>query len=1338
LRYLASAAERPTEPHADRAAAALLLVDISGFTPITASAVGRGPQGTEQLSRSFNAYLGQIIDVIWEHGGDIAKIVGDALIPQWLATDEDLPSATRRAAACALAIGELGDHEEDGVRLSVKVGLVAGDISEMHVGGQDGRWLFLVTGPALRQLSEVQALLVTGDVVASSAAWPLISDRFVGQPLRDGNVRIRSTGQQPLAPAAEPVLLDATHEAAVRGYIPQVLLSRVDAGQQDWLAEMRRTSIVFVNVRGMTDDAADALHAVDRLAKASQRVAARYDGWPKEVTMDEKGTTLTLVFGVPPFTHEDDASRAVAAAIALESEIRGLGLNAGVGIASGPTFCGPAGNRKRQDFAMLGSHVNLAARLMQAAEDGAVLCDSETQAEARSSQTFDRLPAYVLKGLGTPTDVYRVLVAGAGSELSSGMVDRSAELAGATAALEDLVAGRGGLVIVEGDPGIGKSRVVTEWSDRARRLDVLAFTGRASEIDDATQYHAWRSIFEGLLDLETVTDRSSRSKRVQQLLKSAGVNAELAPLLSPILSLDLPDSDLTAQMSGEVRADNTLDMFIALLRQASLAGPLMIALEDVHWLDSASWQLVLRARTELPQLLFVMTTRPVADPPSETAANVRTAATLVRLAALSRQDAVTLAARRSGATQLDDAVATLVHERAEGNPLFIEQLTYAMRDAGQVVIDHGVLRSVGGDNGLTSAGIPDSVQRVITSRIDKLPPTQAMTLKVASVIGQRFAVRTLADIHPLSNDPEALKAELETLGRLGLVAPAPGPEESFEFRHKITQEVAYNLMAPAQSRQLHRLVAEWYERVYADDLSPFFAFLAHHWQKADIPARAVDYLELAGFAALRTFANEEAIQFLAEARDLDASAGLSSEPTRRARWLLALGEAYVHLSRYREGRETLEQGLQLLKRSPPQARGTKTLSLIGQIARQVGHRVGLYSVRRLSDEQRAELVAVCRAYERLAEAAYYDGDTVLALYSSIRILNEAEASRSAPEIARGLAGTGVLFGLAPLHRVARSYLGRAELELNNTDDATTHEIVRIVIGFYGVGTGSWETAREQFNSVRSTARRIGDRRRLLDAVSNLLETACLQGSVRTALDLADEVIGLARARGDSRFEADALVGRAFALLEMDRPEEALSSLDEVREIALRAQDLPIELRIKLQGLLALVNIARNDRIAATIAADEAMRLTQGQRPAYFGTYFGYVGPATVYLAELESGASPEVRAKAEDAIKRLKAFANVFPIGQPRYGVLAGRREWLLGDQGKAQSHWRNALDVATDLSMGYEQGLAHFELGSHLPEGDPERSRHLDAARQALTSEGAVRLMTMIAAAIGSGLLGS
>ena len=1087
LQFVASSSAGSSEAHVDRVPAALLLIDVAGFTPMTASATERGAAATEQLSKSFNAYLGQIIDVVTEHGGDIAKFVGDALIPQWLAKDGDLPGATKRAAACALAIGRLGDYEDSGVRLSAKVGLVAGETAQMHVGGLDGRWLFLVSGPALRQLSRVQAQLLTGDVIASAAAWPLIADRFVGEPLSDGNVRVRSSGP-PVAPtSAATGTLTAVHEHAIRGYVPQVLLSRLDAGQQDWLAEMRRTSVVFLNVRGMTGESADALMAVDRLAKAAQQVSARFDGWPKEVTMDEKGTTLTLVFGVPPFTHEDDAARALAAGIALEAEISGQGLEAGVGVATGPTFCGPAGNARRQDFALIGAHLNLAARLMQAAESGTLLCDGETYAAARGTQTFERLPPYVLKGLDSPTDVYRVSVSHGVEPRIAGLVDRTSELATASAKLEALVNGVGGLMVLEGDPGIGKSRVTTEMTNRARSMGIRALLGRASDIDDSTQYHAWRDILEELLELSSVKDRSARTAVVRQQLDHAGISSDFAPLLSSVLSLDLADSELTAQMSGEVRADNTAEAVVALLRGRAKVAPVLITIEDVHWLDSASWQLVLRARTDLPEILFVLTTRLVAEEPSDTAATLRDAATLVRLEPLSLVDTEILAAQRSGASHLDDAVAALVYERAEGNPLFIEQLTYAMRDRGQVVVDHGILKSAASGTPLNADAIPDSVQRVITTRLDQLPPSQALTIKAASVIGQRFAVRTLADVHPVSTTMEELSQQLEALSRLGLIGAAQAATPSFEFSHKITQEVAYNLMPSAQSKQLHRKVAEWYERDYAEDLSPFYAFLAFHWRHADDLHRSVNYLELAGLGALRSFANEEAIEFLTQARDLDAASRLDSEPATRARWLLALGEAHVNLSRYREGREHLEQGLALMKKSPPSVRGTRSLSLVGQIARQATHRVGLRSVRNLSDDDRAVLVAVSRAYERLAEAAYYDGDTALALYSSIRILNEAENSGSAPEIARGLAGTGALFGLAPLHRVARSYLKRAEAQLAQVDDATTHEIVRIVIGFYLVGTGSWDAAREQFNTVRSVARRIGDRRRLLDALGNLLE-----------------------------------------------------------------------------------------------------------------------------------------------------------------------------------------------------------------------------------------------------------
>src|SRR5438034_1102397 len=318
---LAASDHAHDQPHAERFPAALLVIDITGFTGLTAAALRGGPAGTERFSRSVNAYLGQIIDIVIAHGGDISKIVGDALLPVWPARDGDLAAAAHRAARCGLAIAsELGDLEVAGdIRLSAKVG----------------------------------------------------------------------------------------------AYIPPVSLARLDAGQADWLAELRRTTAVFVNVRGVANDTPDAIQLLHQVTVAAQRVFGRYDGWLKELTMDDKGTTLVGAFGVPPFSHEDDPGRAINAALEVQSEIRELGLRAGVGVATGPAFCGPFGNAKRRDFAILGQNMNLAARLMQAADDDGVLVDGDTHAgsadrQTLERQTFERLAAFVLKGLTTPIDVYRV------------------------------------------------------------------------------------------------------------------------------------------------------------------------------------------------------------------------------------------------------------------------------------------------------------------------------------------------------------------------------------------------------------------------------------------------------------------------------------------------------------------------------------------------------------------------------------------------------------------------------------------------------------------------------------------------------------------------------------------------------------------------------------------------------------------------------------------------------------------------------------------------------------------------------------------------------------------
>ena len=1330
LDYVASLPTLPSEPSAESFRAALLLIDITGFTQITSAAIRRGAAGTEQLSRSLNTYLGQIADLITEHGGDIAKIVGDALIPIWPATDEDLATVTRRAAVCGLEIAQrLGELEvEPNLRLSLKVGLCAGEIEATHVGGLDGKWLFLITGSGVAQLSIIEEVLQTGDVIASPQAWDLISDRFVGQRLEAGHLRLTANRHEPSVRPLRPLSIPVEKEHSVRAYVPDVLLSRLDAGQAAWLAEFRRTTVVFANVLGIGDVTADTLQLLQGITQQAQRVIGRYGGWLKEITMDDKGTTLVACFGVPPFTHDDDPARAVDTAVALQASLRDLGVTAGVGVATGPTFCGPVGNATRRDFAMLGGHVNLAARLMLASGGDAVLCDAPTHDTARGRRDFERLPAFVLKGMAGPTDVYRVATAAATS-VEHPMVDRTAERAAAGKAMEALAAGEGGIVTVEGEPGIGKSRLAYEWLRQAHEHGVTTLVGAGSDIDDSTPYHAWRPIFAALLGLDGIKDPTTRKARLLDRLGGNDDSIRLSPLLGPILSVDLPDNDSTAQMTGAVRGDNTRDLLSALIGEGAARGPLMLVIEDAHWLDSASWFLLTQVRREVPSALLLVTMRPTEEIPADPEGILSVAPTRLRLAPLSPQDAVTLAAERTGAAELAGPVATLVRERAEGNPLFIEQLTYAMRDAGRIVVDHGLLRPAAGAETLDSAPIPDTVQRVITARLDHLSPGQAMTLKVASVIGPRFALRTLQDIYPLPGEADRLLDHLQALTRLDLVAPVTAaPEPTYEFRHKITQEVAYELMPPAQSKDLHRALAEWYERSYAEDLSPFHAFLAYHWRKAGLPGQAVDHLEQAGLQALRTFANDEVIDFLEQAISLDGET--SSEPnlSRQARWHLQAGDAFVQLSRYREGRDHIEVGLRLMRRTAPASGWQQIVSLIAELVRQALRRAGVIRrVRALTDAERDELVAVSRAYERLAEAAFYGGEPLLALYCAIHILNVAEASESPPEIARGLAGTGALLGLVPWPRVAESYVRRALAELGRVEDLTTHEIVGIVVGFYYVGVGTWEAAREQFRTVRKIARRLGDRRRVEDSLSNGMELETMQGSFAAGAQLADELITTASARNDRRFHAEGLVGKGYCALQMGDADTALQSCTDFREIVADESYLTDELRTKSQGLLALIHLGRGDWAQARAASDEAMRLTR-DRPTYAGTFIGYVGPAEVYLEawERDQPFRDEPRRSAE-AIARMKRFAGVFPVGRPRWAILEGRRSWLAGRRGRALRLWRSALATATKLEMPYEQGLAHYEIGRHLDANDPDRAVHLESAREVFGGIQAARALAAL-----------
>ena len=385
------------EPKGEQFAAAVLFADISGFTALTERLARTGPGGVEELTELLNGCFGQLVRLVVDHGGDVVKFAGDALLALWPA-DEDLPGVTARAASCGLAMQQVLRASElaAGMRLSVRVGVGAGQVSDAHLGGVRGRWEFVVGGSAVAQACSAEQLGRPGDVVLSAEAVDQVGERCVGEPVPTGPGRapgLRVTVVQPLTPVTP--LVGAARQAAgavLRGYVPGAILARLDAGQSAWLSELRHLSVLFLRLPDLDDITPGRLRQANDLVCEVQEALYEYEGSVNKLGVDDKGATMVAAFGLPPVAHEDDGVRAVRAALGIQAQLRRHRVRYAIGIATGRAFCGSVGSDLRREYTMIGGVVNRGARLMQTALDD-VVCDahdpsgSGSQARLRATAT---------------------------------------------------------------------------------------------------------------------------------------------------------------------------------------------------------------------------------------------------------------------------------------------------------------------------------------------------------------------------------------------------------------------------------------------------------------------------------------------------------------------------------------------------------------------------------------------------------------------------------------------------------------------------------------------------------------------------------------------------------------------------------------------------------------------------------------------------------------------------------------------------------------------------------------------------------------------------------------
>jgi class 3 adenylate cyclase len=1370
-------------PFAERFQAAVLFADITGFTALTEQLASQGPDGAEAISRILNDYFSQLIETIHIYGGDVVKFAGDALLAIW--KDAEPNELALHAASCALTIQQkLHNYSPaEGVSLTLRIGLGQGELAAAHVGGMMRRWEFVITGDPVTQASLSELKAEPGQVVVSNeiqvhlaniarverdvlvsldAPTPLTSPRF--EPQNGGNEGGGGQGSQ-----FDLSALGAAVDA-LRTYIPGAILNRLAAGQASWMAELRRVTVLFINlpefgqaatVAPAPDVQAGRLFGAQMVMRTLQETIYRYEGSVNKISVDEKGVTLLAAFGLPPVAHEDDGARGVLAAMEVVERMKTLGLGCHVGITSGRVFCGAIGNATRREYTIVGQVVNLAARLVATAirmkrDDVSILCDKSTWEAARVRVGFETLEPVSVKGIEQPVAIFRPLQRLNTSNRSvSRFVGRLPERAMLAEGFESLRSGQGSVVIIEGEAGIGKSRLVEDLLQNATRENLMLLVGAGDSIEKSASYHAWRPVFRQLFNLENVMDGMEAGHQGMVALTVAQSEAVLAefrarlpdmvqwaPLLSSVLPIDVPDNELTQHIRGEARALDTQRLLVALLEQAANAAPLLLVIEDAHWLDSASWALVRSVAEQLPQVYLLVATRPLGEvpPPDYTRLLEITTTRVLKLQPLPMEDAFALVCQRLGTRTLPQPVRDLIAEKAEGHPFFSEELAYALRDSGLLRIENGESKLNASVEEL-NALIPNTIEGVITSRIDRLTSQQQLTLKVASVIGRVFAMRVLHDIHPIDTDRPLLQEHLQRLEQLDLTPlDTPAPDTSYIFKHIITQEVAYNLMLFTQRQQLHRTVAEWYETTYAEDLSPYYPLLAHHYSQAEDKNKTIEYMVKSAEQALLQFANQEAISFMTETLKLAGEEPLHTPEARlqRAKWELMLGQAYLGLGNLPKTKEHLYISLELLGRPMPSTRLQTVVVLLKQLGQQILRLlfprliVGPGGRNAPAPEENERLLGAFHVHEHLFEIFYFASDRIHIIASALQMLNLAERIAPFPGRSSALIGMSLIAGVAGVKGLSTRYRERAIIDARDYGSLPEQNWVKLIDNLTKLGEGTSPEIQQAFVELEEFYDKLGNRRRFGEARVLHALSYYYQGNYQRNLELAAEFSRRLQRTNEMQQKVWGLQAQSRSLVVMGRNAEATILLEQAKAFLEQSIDQASEMIVT--GLSARAYWQAGDPAKARLNAERGAWIILNASPTNFSAQIGYDGVANVLVSslEMESQAGKPLDKNlldlAQKVIKTSRRFSRSFPINLASTCRWEGILFWLAGKHAAARKSWQKGLASAIACRHDYDVALLCYELGRHAPDGpsmslraSPERAEYLQRAKTIFERIGAV-----------------
>jgi len=667
--------------------------------------------------------------------------------------------------------------------------------------------------------------------------------------------------------------------------IPRELLTKFEAARVNdaMVGERRVITMMFCDVSGSTAAAEKVdpetwTEIINGIFEHMIRPIYRYEGTVPRLM----GDAILAFFGAP-IAHEDDPQRAVLAGLEIQEEIKPfiehirenhrLDLGLRVGINTGLVVVGQIGSDLRMEYTAIGDAINLAARMEQTAESGTVQISEETYKLVAPFFEFQALGEIEVKGKSAPVRTFRPLALRKapgrlrGIEgVASPLVGREAQLTLLNEQLDLLDQGTGSFVTVIGEAGLGKSALVGEIQKARAVSGHHWLRGEALSYAHSVSYFPWRQVIRQSIDAQDGDSAAEIRGKLHYGCECCRLPGGDIPFLEAMLAVESKESLQTvAGYQGEVLVQMIRDATQGYLCALANERPLVIVLDDLHWADEASMQLLvhLAELTGNHAMLFICMLRP--DPAAPAWDVVQTVqATLqercrsIVLDPLRADQTEALVSHLLGMQELPADVHSLIVEKAQGNPFFVEELLRSLIETKQITRENNHWRIV---NQTAKVSLPNTLRGVLSARIDRLAEATKHVLQNAAVIGRSFDLRVLRKLTGLNG---SLDAHIESLQQANLIEPA---REEYAFRHVLIQESAYDSILIKKRIELHRRIGELLEELHADRIDAFAPLVAHHFYNARDP-RSFKYDTLAGEKAARLYANAEAATHFSRALEV--------------------------------------------------------------------------------------------------------------------------------------------------------------------------------------------------------------------------------------------------------------------------------------------------------------------------------------------------------------------------------------------------------------------------------------------------------------------------------------